>query len=227
MNARLLALPFCLVAPAAWGHGVAGGDAAYLESVAGVQFVPLMYLGAKHMITGYDHLLFLAGVVFFLERIKDVALYATLFALGHSCTLLLGVLAGIHANAYIVDAIIGVSVVYKALENLGAFRRLGLCVDTRLAVVAFGLAHGFGLSTKLQDLSLSTVGLVGNIIAFNVGVEVGQIAALTIILLGLRLWRRSRNFAQLAYSSNVLIMMAGMTLFGYQLTGYLLSSPTS
>jgi hypothetical protein len=214
------ALLGALVTPAAWAHGVEGGDAAYLESVSGVQFFPLLYLGAKHMVTGYDHLLFLAGVIFFLYRLKDVALYVTLFAVGHSVTLLLGVLAGIHANAYIVDAIIGLSVVYKALENIGAFRRMGLNIDSRIAVLLFGLAHGFGLSTKLQDLTLSRDGLVGNIVAFNIGVELGQFAALALILVALQLWRRSPSFQRHAYLTNVLIMTAGFALFGYQLTGY-------
>ena len=208
----------------AWAHGVAGGDAAYLESVAGVQLFPLMYLGAKHMVTGYDHLLFLAGVIFFLYRMKDVALYVTLFAVGHSATLLLGVLGGIHANAYIVDAIIGLSVVYKALENIGALKRMGLRIDSRFAVLAFGLAHGFGLATKLQDLKLSTDGLVGNILAFNVGVELGQFAALAVILIAFQLWRRTgSSFYRGAYLANVLIMTAGFLLFGYQLAGYLVT----
>jgi hypothetical protein len=205
----------------AGAHGVAGGDAQYLESVTGVQLFPLMYLGAKHMVTGYDHLLFLAGVIFFLYRLKDVALYVTLFAIGHSVTLLVGVLGGIHANAYVVDAIIGLSVVYKALENIGAFKRMGIHIDSRAAVLAFGLAHGFGLSTKLQDLKLSSDGLVGNIVAFNVGVELGQFAALAVILLAFQLWRRSASFERGAYLANVLIMTAGFVLFGYQLTGYL------
>lgn len=211
------------VTPAVLAHGVAGGDAQYLESISGVQFLPLMYLGAKHMVTGYDHLLFLAGVIFFLYRLKDVALYATLFAIGHSTTLLLGVLAGIHANAYIVDAIIGLSVVYKALENIGAFRHWGIVINTRAAVVVFGFAHGFGLATKLQDLSLSRDGLFGNMIAFNIGVELGQVVALTFILLAFQLWRRSRSFQRDAYLANVLIMTAGFALFGYQLTGYFVS----
>jgi hypothetical protein len=202
-------------------HGVAGGDAEYLESVKGVQLFPLMYLGAKHMVTGYDHLLFLAGVIFFLYRLKDVALYVTLFAVGHSVTLLLGVLGGIHANPYVVDAIIGLSVVYKALENIGAFTRMGLRIDSRFAVLTFGLAHGFGLSTKLQDLKLSSDGLVGNIVAFNIGVELGQFAALALILVAFQLWRRSGTFYRGAYAANVLIMMAGFVLFGYQVTGLL------
>jgi hypothetical protein len=212
-----------LVVPACWAHGVATGDAAYLERLQGVAFLPLMYLGAKHMVTGYDHLLFLAGVIFFLYRLKDVALYATLFAIGHSTTLLIGVLAGVHANAYIVDAIIGLSVVYKAFENIGGFKRLGISIDTRAAVLLFGFAHGFGLSTKLQDLSLSAQGLVPNMIAFNIGVELGQLAALTVILIAFTAWRRSGTFNSGAYAANVLIMAAGFALFGYQLTGYLVA----
>ena len=218
---RLLAGLLAIVASmAVRAHGVEGGDAEYLESVTGVQIFPLMYLGAKHMVTGYDHLLFLAGVIFFLYRLKDVALYVTLFAVGHSVTLLVGVLGGIRANPYIVDAIIGLSVVYKALENIGAFKRMGLSIDSRFAVLAFGLAHGFGLSTKLQDLQLSSDGLVGNILAFNVGVELGQFAALAIILIAFQLWRRTSSFYRGAYLANVLIMTAGLVLFGYQLTGY-------
>ena len=79
------------------------------------------------MITGYDHLLFLAGVIFFLHRLKDVALYVTLFALGHSTTLLLGVLADAPANPYLIDAVIGLSVVAQAtsLLTIGLVRRWG------------------------------------------------------------------------------------------------------
>ncbi|MBL8269016.1 HupE/UreJ family protein [Steroidobacter sp.] len=225
MSLRRSALTFvslllALFAPLLFAHGVEGGDAAYLERIEGVHFIPLMYLGAKHMVTGYDHLLFLAGVIFFLYRIKDVALYVTLFAVGHSVTLLFGVLAGIHANAYIVDAIIGLSVVYKAFENIGGFARLGIKFDTRAAVLLFGFAHGFGLSTKLQDLSLSQEGLLPNMIAFNIGVEMGQFAALALILIAFNVWRRSDGFVRSAYAANVLIMMAGFALFGYQMTGY-------
>jgi hypothetical protein len=224
LAARLCAaLLMLLLAPFAMAHGVAEGDAQFLERIQGMHIIPYMYLGAKHMVTGYDHLLFLAGVIFFLYRLKDVALYVTLFAIGHSTTLLLGVLAGIRADAYIVDAIIGLSVVYKAFENLGGFRRLGINIDTRAAVLLFGLAHGFGLSTKLQDLSLSADGLVPNIIAFNVGVELGQFAALAVILIAFDVWRRSGTFLRSAYVTNVLIMLAGFTLFGYQLTGYFIS----
>lgn len=212
---------FLLYSAVGRAHGVAAGDAGYLQNVQGVAFVPYLYLGAKHMVTGYDHLLFLAGVIFFLYRLQDVALYVTLFAIGHSVTLLLGVLAGIHADAHIVDALIGLSVVYKAFENIGGFQRLGLRIDTRAAVLLFGLAHGFGLSTKLQGLTLSRDGLVANMIGFNIGVELGQFAALTLMLLVFDLWRRSDGFLRSAYVANVIIMAAGFVLFGYQLTGYL------
>jgi len=219
----LLSLTLLLVlAATAQGeaHGVSGFDALFLQGITGAAIGPLMYLGAKHMVTGYDHLLFLAGVIFFLYRLKDVALYVTLFAIGHSATLLLGVLAGIHANAYVVDAIIGLSVVYKAFENLGGFKRLGIQVDTRAAVLFFGLAHGFGLSTKLQDLALSSDGLVPNMLAFNVGVELGQLAALALILIAFDVWRRSGTFLRGAFAANTVIMALGFVLFGYQVAGY-------
>jgi hypothetical protein len=217
----LAAVAMGLCTTALFAHGVAEDDATYLQSVQGVALAPYMYLGAKHMITGIDHLLYLAGVVFFLHRLKDVALYVTLFALGHSTTLLLGVLAGIHANAYVVDAIIGLSVVYKAFENLGGWQRLGLRLDARAATWLFGLAHGLGLATKLQALTLAREGLLPNLIGFNIGVELGQFLALAVILLLFHVWRRQPGFVRHAYVANVLIMAAGFLLFGDQLAGYL------
>jgi hypothetical protein len=205
----------------AWGHGVASGDKGFIEATQGMQLAAFVYLGAKHMVTGYDHLLFLFGVIFFLHRMRDVALYVTLFAVGHSVTLLYGVLAGTHANPYIVDAIIGLSVVYKALDNLNAFERwLGFRPDPRAAVLAFGLAHGFGLATKLQEFSLSADGLVANIVAFNVGVEAGQLLALAAMLIAMVCLRRSREFARNAVIANTVLMSGGFALAGYQLAGY-------
>src|SRR5437773_1690463 len=157
----------------ALAHGVAKRDAAYVQAIDGPAIVPFLYLGAKHMITGYDHLLFLVGVIFFLYRLRDVLLYVSLFTIGHSVTLLAGVLAGVHANAFLVDAVIGLSIVYKAFENMGGFRRLRWQPDTRAAVLIFGLCHGFGLATKLQAFTLPASGLVTNIVSFNAGVEIG------------------------------------------------------
>jgi hypothetical protein len=205
---------------AAFGHGVEGDDQAFMLNNSGPLIWPYIYLGAKHMVTGYDHLLFLAGVMFFLYRLKEVGLYVTLFAVGHSVTLLVGVLGGLHVNSYIVDAIIGLSVAYKAFENLGGFERLGVNPDTRIAVFVFGLFHGFGLATKLQDLAISEDGLVTNMISFNVGVELGQFLALGLILLALNLMRASGQFFRFATATNVAIMFCGFLLIGYQLTGY-------
>jgi hypothetical protein len=209
-----------MLSAAALAHGVEGDDQAFMLSNSGPLMGPYIYLGAKHMVTGYDHLLFLAGVMFFLYRLKEVALYVTLFAVGHSATLLIGVLGGLHVNSYLVDAVIGLSVAYKAFENVGGFARLGVNPDTRIAVFVFGLFHGFGLATKLQDLDISEDGLVTNMISFNVGVELGQFIALGFILLALNLMRVSGQFQRVANGTNLAIMCAGFILIGYQLTGY-------
>ena len=209
---------------AAFAHGVAEGDKSFLQQATGMQIVPFIYLGAKHMITGYDHLLFLVGVIFFLYRLREVATYVTLFAIGHSVTLLYGVLSGTHVNAYLIDAIIGFSVVYKALDNIGAFQRwFGVQPNTKAAVLIFGFFHGFGLATRLQDFALSPDALVPNIVAFNVGVEIGQILALAAILIAMNFWRSARAFGRQAYAANVVLLTAGFVLVGYQLTGYFLS----
>jgi hypothetical protein len=220
----LMPLAALLMAALAQAHGIAGDDQAFLLRTTGAHIGPYVYLGAKHMVTGYDHLLFLAGVIFFLYRLKDVAVYVTLFAVGHSTTLLLGVLAGWHVNAYLVDAVIGLSVVYKAFENLGGFRRLGFEPNTKGAVLFFGFFHGLGLATKLQDLALSRDGLVTNMVSFNVGVEIGQLLALSLILIAFNMWRRSGGFFRHAFAGNVVLMAAGFVLAGYQLTGYLVAT---
>ncbi|MCY1402775.1 HupE / UreJ protein [compost metagenome] len=167
----LLAFVLLLIGmPEALAHGVPEGDKGFIQESSGVLLMPFVYMGAKHMITGYDHLLFLFGVIFFLYRLKDVGLYVTLFALGHSITLLFGVLSNISISPYVIDAIIGFSVVYKALDNLGAFQRwFGYQPDTRAATLIFGLLHGFGLATKIQEFEISPDGLIANLIAFNVG----------------------------------------------------------
>jgi hypothetical protein len=218
-----LVLFVALFSAALAAHGVTGKDAVYLQGLDGPAIGPLMYLGAKHMVTGYDHLLFLIGVIFFLYRPKDVVLYVSLFTLGHSVTLLLGVLGGVRANPYLIDAVIGFSVVYKAFENMDGFKRfLGVLPDTRAAVLIFGLFHGFGLATKLQEFEISANGLVTNIVSFNVGVEIGQGLALTAILIGLTYWRSHQGFMHSAFATNALVMACGFLLIGYQLSGYFL-----
>jgi HupE / UreJ protein len=208
----------------ALAHNVSKRDAAFVVSNQGTAIGPFLYLGAKHMVTGYDHILFLVGVIFFLYRLKDVVLYVSLFTIGHSVTLLAGVLGGIHANAYIVDAIIGFSVVYKAFDNMNGFKRIfGVQPNTKLAVLVFGLFHGFGLATKLQEFSLSPTSLATNIVSFNVGVEIGQMLALTAVFIGLSYWRTRAGFLRHAFATNTLLMIGGFILVGYQLTGYMVT----
>ena len=210
-----------LTASDVFAHGVSDDDKAYIVQNTGMQLLPFIYLGAKHMVTGYDHLLFLFGVIFFLYRLRDVGAYVTLFAVGHSVTLIYGVLSGTNVNPYLVDAIIGLSVVYKGLDNLGAFKRmLGFQPSTKAAVLIFGFFHGFGLATKLQEFTLSPEGLIPNILAFNVGVEFGQLLALSAILIVMGFWRRSEAFMHQALTANAALMTAGFVLMGYQLTGY-------
>jgi len=219
------AVVLALLLPAdAFAHNVSKRDAAFVVANQGRAVGAFMYLGAKHMVTGYDHLLFLVGVIFFLYRLKDVVLYVSLFTIGHSTTLLLGVLGGIHANSYIVDAIIGFSVVYKAFDNMNGFERVfGFQPNTKIAVLLFGLFHGFGLATKLQEFALSSNGLVTNIVSFNVGVEIGQFLALAAVFIGLSYWRTRAGFLRHAFVTNTLLMTGGFILVGYQLTGYLVT----
>ena len=206
---------------AASAHNVSKRDASFVESNKGTAVAPFLYLGAKHMVTGYDHLAFLVGVIFFLYKLKDIVQYVSLFTLGHSLTLLGGVLGGIHANPFIIDAIIGLSVVYKAFDNMDGFKRIfGFQPNTKIAVLAFGLFHGFGLATKLQELDLAKNGLVTNIVSFNVGVEIGQVLALTIVLIALSIWRTRSGFLQHAFATNTALMVVGFVLVGYQMTGY-------
>jgi len=216
----LLAVLLLVWSTALRAHGVDEDDQAFIEGAAGVNIIPYMYLGAKHMVTGYDHLLFLAGVIFFLYRMRDVGTYVTLFAIGHSTTLLAGVLLDIRADAYIVDAIIGLSVAYKAFDNLGGFKQLSWQPNAKAAVLIFGFFHGFGLATKLQDLTLSQDGMIPNLIAFNVGVELGQLFALSFILIAMNFWRLTGSFRHNAVRANAVLMCAGFVLIGYQLTGY-------
>ena len=222
----LAVLLLCLIIfdSLAQAHGVTAGDKGYIQEITGIHIIPFLYLGAKHMVTGYDHLLFLVGIIFFLYRLKDVGLYVSLFAIGHSTTLLLGVLLEINVNAYIIDSIIGFSVVYKALDNMQAFQRwLGFQPDARISTFIFGLFHGFGLATKIQEFEISPNGLLPNLLFFNVGVEMGQLLALSAILIGMNHWRRQASFQLHAYETNVLLMSAGFMLVGYQIAGLVMS----
>tara|TARA_R110002049_G_scaffold15227_1_gene62597 strand:- start:1837 stop:2412 length:576 start_codon:yes stop_codon:yes gene_type:complete len=189
-----------------------------------LHLAPFLYIGAKHMITGYDHLLFLVGVIFFLYKPKEVLLYVSFFTIGHSTTLLLGVLADININAFLIDAIIALSIVYKGFDNLGGFKRFfGKQPNTKAAVLIFGLFHGFGLASKLQEFKFDKDGLFTNLIGFNIGVEIGQFIALAVVLILITIWRRQPSFMKFSTITNTALMAAGFLLLGFQLTGYFTS----
>lgn len=218
-----LTLLLCMISLVVCAHGVDDKTKSFLLANEGVAFVPFLYIGAKHMLTGYDHILFLLGVIFFLYRPKDILIYVSLFTVGHSLTLLLGVLANISINAYLIDAIIAFSIVYKGFDNLGGFKVLfGIQPDTKIAVLVFGLFHGFGLATKLQEFEMGKEGLFANLVGFNLGVEIGQFLALIFVLLLLRIWRNYASFQRFSTLTNTLLMAAGFVLLAYQLTGYFL-----
>jgi hypothetical protein len=209
-------------ATSAYAHAVTPGDAGYIQEIFGVHVISFIYLGAKHMITGYDHILFLLGIVFFLYHMKDVAIYVSIFAFGHSVTMILGVWYGWGINAYIIDAIIGLSVVYKALDNLGAFQKwFGFQPNTKAATLIFGLFHGTGLASKILDYQLAEDGLMGNLLSFNIGVEVGQLLALFVILIVMGYWRRSPNFMGQASVANIIMVGLGLLLTYQQIAGYI------
>ena len=220
----LTGLSLVLWTGTAFAHAVAEGDKGYIQEISGVHLLEFMYLGAKHMVTGYDHILFLFGIIFFLYRMKHIAIYVSLYAIGHSPTMLLGVFFDFGINSYIIDAIIGFSIVYKALDNLGAFQRwFGFQPNTKAATLIFGFCHGFGLANKIIDYEISPDGLLPNLLAFNVGVELGQLLALAAILIIMGFWRRTPSFWRHAYTANVVMMTAGFVLIGYQLTGWVVA----
>ena len=207
-----------------FAHGVDENTQTFLTGNDGVAFGPFLYIGAKHMLTGYDHLLFLVGVIFFLYRPKEVFLYVSFFTIGHSTTLLLGVMSGISINAFLIDAIIALSIIYKGFDNLGGFKRFfGKQPNTKVAVLIFGLFHGFGLASKLQDFKFEKEGLFTNLLGFNIGVEIGQFIALTFVLILITIWRRYLSFIKFSTFTNTMLIAAGFVLLGYQLTGYFTS----
>jgi hypothetical protein len=209
------------VGSAAFAHGVDDGTKKFLIDNNGSAFVPFLYIGAKHMITGYDHLLFLVGVIFFLYKPKEIVLYVSFFTIGHSITLLLGVLFNWQVNAYLIDAIIALSIVYKGFDNLGGFQKIvHIQPNQKATVLVFGLFHGLGLATKLQEFNFNKEGLLTNLIGFNIGVEIGQFIALLFVLVFISVWRKCNSFARFSTITNTLLMMAGFVLMIFQLTGF-------
>lgn len=214
-----LTLGWWLLSGPALAHDLTGGDANFVGNNQGPAIVPFIYLGAKHMITGYDHILYLAGVIFYLRQLKQVIQYVSLFALGHSLTLILAVAADWHVSEVLIDGVIALSVVYKALENMGGLDGLGRWKpNSRIAVLVFGLFHGLGLATSLQAMAPSEDGLFINLISFNVGVEIGQLLALSILFLLFSAWRRQPAFERYAFACNTVIMCAGFIFLMIQIS---------
>lgn len=210
----LFCLPFGLAA-----HGVSSADQQILQEGGLWSYI---LVGAKHMVTGYDHLLFLAGVIFYLSGFKDIVRFITAFTIGHSITLISATYLGIKANEHLVDAIIALSVLYKGFENLGGFEKVFKVKSPNLLamVFLFGLIHGFGLSTRLQAFDIGTEQFLAKIISFNVGVELGQIAALIPIVLIISAWKNRKSYQSFYKAMNVYLVLAGIGLFIYQIYGY-------
>lgn len=205
----------------ALAHGISVADR---QAMLDGGYLRYIWLGATHMLTGYDHLLFIFGVIFFLTTFRDIVKFISVFTLGHCITLIFATFLEISANYYLVDAVIAVSVIYKGYENLDGFRRYFDWQPPNLLmmVFAFGLIHGFGLSTRLQQLPLGedSIAMLLRILSFNVGVEVGQIVALTLMSLVLSQWRNTKSFARFARTANVGLIAGGIFLFIMQFHGY-------
>ncbi len=216
----VLALASALLIPAVvLGHGMSEADKLAIVEGGNLRY---LWLGATHMLSGYDHLLFVFGIIFLLTSFRDIVKYITAFTLGHSVTLILATFNQIQLNYFLIDALIGLSVAYVAFANLDGFRKyLHIQPPNMLVmIVLFGLMHGFGLSTRLQELPLNSDGLLLNIISFNAGIELGQIAALSIMLALLAGWRKARSFKAFSAGSNIGLIFAGAFFFIFQMHGY-------
>jgi hypothetical protein len=220
ITALLIVLGVMLLPSLSFAHDMT--DIARDRMAAG-GFLNVMWTGAEHMLSGYDHLLFLLGVMFFLTRLRDIFLFVTAFTLGHTVTLIFATFAGITANHYLIDAVIAVTVAYKGFENLDGFKRwFGFNAPNLLAMVfIFGLIHGFGLSARLQAVTLADdPDLLGKILIFNLGVEVGQIIALMIMAVAIRSWQQVKAWPVISRASNIALVIAGAGLLVFQLNGY-------
>lgn len=220
-STRFLALPLLFLYPILLeAHGVSHSDQAILSKGGIMAYI---LVGAKHMITGYDHLLFLTGVIFYLSNFRDIVRFITAFTIGHSITLISATYWGIKADEHLVDAVIALSVLYKGFENLAGFDKiLKIPSPNLLAMVfIFGLIHGFGLSTRLQSFEMGTEQFLAKIIGFNVGVELGQIIALIPIVFIITKWKSQKSYRAFYKSVNFYLILAGIYLFAYQLYSYL------
>jgi len=215
----LLAVVMMLFMSQVFAHGMSETEKLSIIDGGNLRY---MWIGATHMLSGYDHLLFVFGIIFFLTKFKDIVKYITAFTLGHSATLIYATFTGLQINYFLIDAVIGLSVAYIAFANLDGFRKYWDIKSPNLLVmiVLLGLIHGLGLSTRLQQLPLNKDQLLLNIISFNIGIELGQVIALTVMLLVLTGWRKSASFKAFSRVSNMFLIVAGFYLFIMQMHGY-------
>lgn len=207
-----------LVPLLAFGHEVSSADQEILRTGGLWAYIRV---GATHMLTGYDHLLFLTGVIFYLNGFKDILKFITVFTIGHCITLIGATYSGITANEHLVDAVIALSVLYKGFENLGGFDKIGFKSPNLLLMVGlFGLIHGFGLSTRLQSFDIGSEQFLAKILCFNLGVEAGQVLALIPIVFIITLSRKHAQFPAFYKAVNWYLVLAGIGLFLYQMYGY-------
>lgn len=221
MNASrwMFVLAIVLLAGQAFGHGMSEAEKQSILDGGNWRYLSL---GATHMLSGYDHLLFVFGIVFFLSSFKDIVKYITAFTIGHSVTLIWATFNAVQVNYLLIDAIIGLSVSYIAFANLDGFKRvLDIKAPSLLFMItSLGLIHGLGLSTRLQQLPLDKDDLLMNIVSFNVGVEVGQAVALAVMLMFLATWRKMPSFKPFSLATNYTLIGAGLFFFLMQMHGY-------
>ena len=221
-NFSLFLTALFLFSSPVFAHGISAADK---QAMIDGGYLKYIWLGATHMVTGYDHLLFLFGVIFFLTTIKQITKFITVFTVGHSITLIFATFLQINANYFLIDAVIALSVCYKGFDNVNGYERFLKTKSPNLLymVLIFGFIHGFGLSTRLQQLPLGedSMSILFRIISFNIGVELGQITALVGMLLLVNLWRKNKTFKQFDIISNNGLIVVGFLLFLFQLHGYL------
>jgi len=212
--ALLLLVPFSLFA-----HGVSQSDQEILSNGG---LLAYLFVGAKHMLTGYDHLLFLIGVIFYLDGFRDIVKFITIFTIGHCITLIGATYLGIQADEHLIDAVIALSVLYKGFENLGGFDKVFHIKSPNLLLMVFlfGLIHGFGLSTRLQSFDIGLEQFLLKIISFNAGVEVGQVLALIPIVFIISKWKPLTSYQVFYKAANWFLIAAGVFLFVFQMYGY-------
>ncbi len=218
-KARLSTLIFMFIPLLMFAHGVSQSDQEILTNGGLLAYI---LVGAKHMVTGYDHLLFLVGVIFYLSNFKDIVKFVTVFTIGHSITLISATLLGIKADEHLIDAVIALSVLYKGFENLGGFQKVFSAKSPNLLwmVFIFGLIHGFGLSTRLQSFDIGSEQILAKIVSFNIGVELGQIAALIPIVFIISRWKAFKSYDTFYKVVNWFLVVAGIGLFIFQMYGY-------